>query len=92
MSKKIEIFNFIDGAGNDIRLLHMAIDTLAALIDSYPRVLVYCHAGRSRSPTIVAGYFIKYQNMSVESALQTVANKRKIGVASGLKKLLYYLE
>ncbi|WP_372368315.1 dual specificity protein phosphatase family protein [Candidatus Uabimicrobium sp. HlEnr_7] len=84
-----EVFNFIDGYGNSIQLFTRAVDTLADFIENNSPVLVYCHAGRSRSPSIVAGYFIKYQNMDVDKAVNLISKKRQINIATGLKELLY---
>ena len=39
-------------------------------------VLVSCVKGRSRSCTIVAGYLIKYHNMTTDEALNFIKNKR----------------
>lgn len=39
-------------------------------------VLCHCHAGRSRSATIVAAYLIKYNSMSVEEALDYIKERR----------------
>jgi len=45
----------IDGAGNDLRVVRRAVESLGELVRSHATVLVHCHAGRSRSVVIVAG-------------------------------------
>lgn len=40
------------------------------------KILVHCLAGQSRSATIVVAYLMKYQNLTVEQALQIVQEKR----------------
>ncbi len=47
-------FPLVDGAGNTPELLSAAIDTTASLICRQVPTLVFCGAGMSRSPAIVA--------------------------------------
>lgn len=48
-------FPLTDGAGNDPALIQAAVATVAGLIRTHTRTLVYCSMGLSRSPSIVAG-------------------------------------
>ena len=41
-------------------------------------ILIHCHAGISRSPTIVVAYLMQSQNMSLNSAYKFVESKRPI--------------
>ncbi|MDR4497192.1 MAG: dual specificity protein phosphatase family protein [Candidatus Scalindua sp.] len=88
---KRKIFNLIDGPGNDMRTFTRAVDTLITFVESHPPVLVHCHAGRSRSPIVVAGYLIVKEKMEPEDALAFVGTKREFNISSGLEELLYYL-
>lgn len=47
-------FPIIDGGGNDIQLLALAVQTTKALIETGTKTIVACSAGMSRSPTIAA--------------------------------------
>jgi protein-tyrosine phosphatase len=47
-------FPLFDGAGNDPRLLRLAIRTIGALLDAGVPTLVACSGGMSRSPVLVA--------------------------------------
>src|SRR5262245_10747143 len=59
--KRVEIFELIDGPGNDLADFCKAIDTLGELACKASPVLVHCHAGRSRSPVVVAGHLMMTQ-------------------------------
>jgi protein-tyrosine phosphatase len=57
------------------------------------KVLVHCHAGISRSSTIILAYLIKHQNMSFEDALAHAQTKRtKINPNPGFRKQLKEFE
>lgn len=90
--KEIEVFPLEDGHGNDSRIFRQAVEALVRLVRDAPPVLVHCHAGRSRSAVVVAGYFMKARQLNPEEALACVAAKRTIAVSAGLEKLLNYLE
>jgi len=84
----IGIVSLDDGPGNDPRLFEHAIEILTTLADEAPPVLVHCHAGRSRSVVVVAGYLRRARGIDAESALAEVAAKRQIAVTAGLERLL----
>lgn len=88
---RIEVFEFNDGPGNDPQRYQQAVDTLRELVEENSPVLVHCHAGRSRSPIVVAGYFVLTEGMNPEDAINRVAGKREINISEGLDKLLYWL-
>lgn len=80
-----------DGPGNSIYVFRAAVDALIDLASAGEPVLVHCHAGRSRSPIVVAGFLIKTQAMDPEAAMSFVAAQRETNVSPGLKRLLYQL-
>ncbi len=47
-------FPLVDGAGNDARILKMAVHTVAELLRKEVKTLVFCSAGMSRAPSIAA--------------------------------------
>ncbi len=81
----------IDGVGNDLRVLRMAIETLSDLVRSHAPVLVHCHAGRSRSVVVVAGYLANSLGIDPDVAIARVTDKRQANVTSVLQELLYQL-
>lgn len=89
--QRIEIVMLEDAPGNDPHLFRRAVDHLADMVNESPPVLVQCHAGRSRSAVVVAGYLVKACGMNSEEALSLVAAKRAIAVTSGVERLLDHL-
>ena len=89
---EVAAYPLIDGAGNDLRLFRYAVDDLERLVRIHPPVLVQCHAGRSRSVVVVAGYLMHAQNLEPEAAIAIVAGKREISITPGLAEILYQLE
>ena len=81
----------IDGHGNDPRVFRSAIDSLVYLVGKHPPVLVQCHAGRSRSVAVVAGYLVTTLPTDPETAIKLVTSKREVNMAAALETLLYDL-
>ena len=46
-------------------------------IQNNGNVLIHCHEGISRAPTICAGYLIEYHNFKHDQSLQTIKQKKK---------------
>jgi protein-tyrosine phosphatase len=81
-----------DAAGNDPRLFRRAVEALEDLARQAGPVLVQCHAGRSRSAVVVAGYLMRSQGLDAEQALARVAARREVAVNPALEQLLETLE
>ena len=86
--ERIEVFRFVDGPGNDPAIYRRVIDVLRDLVKQYPPVLVHCHAGRRRSPIIVAGYLMATQSLSSQEAIARVEWRRQIELTAGIEELL----
>jgi protein-tyrosine phosphatase len=86
--KRIEVVGLNDAPGNDPRLFRLAVSDLADLVTEAPPVLVQCHAGRSRSAVVVAGYLVQSLGYTPAEALKLVAEKREIAITAGLELLL----
>ena len=78
----------IDGPGNDIAVFRSAVDALIELVESAPPVLVHCHAGRSRSVAVVAGYLMRTRGLTPHSAVKHISSKRDIALTDALRLLL----
>jgi dual specificity phosphatase 12 len=88
----IEAVPLDDGPGNDLRLFERAVSALVSLCNLHAPVLVQCHAGRSRSAVVVAGYLMKTRGIDSGEALALIAAKREIKVTAGLERLLETFE
>lgn len=80
--------SMIDGPGNDVILCRKVVHLLIGMAEESPPVLVHCHAGRSRSVTVVAGYLVLTKGWSTQVAYGFIAAKRRIDVQIGLRDLL----
>lgn len=80
--------SMVDGPGNDIVSFRNVVQALIDMTEESPPVLVHCHAGRSRSVTVVAGYLIKTRGWSVQKAYDFIAMKRETAVQAGVSELL----
>lgn len=45
-------------------------------LQNHKKILVHCYAGKQRSATIIAGYLMKYAEMSLEDAIASIQSKR----------------
>lgn len=86
--KDVLCIPLVDGAGNDPRQVAEAVRFIADVCDAGEKVLVHCHAGRSRSVAVVARYLVEHQGMSAATALGLIARKRAIYLSDGIEELL----
>ena len=77
-------FPLVDGGGNSPKLLRAAVDTVVSLLDKRVPTLVYCGAGMSRSPAIVAAALAASRGWSLERALREVITGRPHDVSPAL--------
>jgi protein-tyrosine phosphatase len=83
--------SLVDGPGNSLTAYRRVVQDLIDMVKGSPRVLVHCHAGRSRSVTVVAGYLVTVRGWTVRAAYDYVATKRDIAVQEGLPDLVHAL-
>ena len=77
----------IDGAGNDKRLFEDAVQYITDVVSDGDRILVHCHAGRSRSVCIVARYFMVKDGLTRNQALTKIEEKREIYLSPGIEEI-----
>jgi hypothetical protein len=67
-------FPLVDGAGNSRWLLNSGVETVASLLRARVPTLVYCGAGMSRTPAIVAAALARVGGMPMSVALAQVCS------------------
>jgi hypothetical protein len=74
----------IDGAGNPPWLLRAAVETVAMLLRAGTPTLVFCGAGMSRSPAVIAGAIASVRRCSPTEGLALVSSTGPCDVSPGL--------
>ena len=77
-----------DGPGNRSGDLEEALRFLDDAVRAGERVLVHCHAGRSRSVVVVARHLMRSRGITPQAALELIASKREIYLSPGIEDLL----
>ncbi|MCX7176028.1 MAG: dual specificity protein phosphatase [Proteobacteria bacterium] len=80
--------SMVDGPGNDLAPFRKVVQALIDMVEGSPPVLVHCHAGRSRSVTVVAAYLATTRGWSVQVAFEFIAAKRETAVQAGLAEMV----
>jgi len=68
-------FPLVDGAGNDLMIARLAIDSVRQLIEARIPTLVACSAGMSRSPAILAAALARTGSVNIDESLKRVVGK-----------------
>lgn len=69
-------FNFTDGSGNDPQLFERAVKIVGQYAQQSPKLLVHCHAGKSRSVMVVASHLVRQHQWDLRQALEFIQAKR----------------
>jgi protein-tyrosine phosphatase len=77
-------FPLVDGSGNNVDLLDLAIRTVARLLEKAVPTLVFCGAGMSRSPAISAAALAMVRHTSLEECITYVAKCHPTDLSPGL--------
>lgn len=76
----VEFIPLRDGSGNSAADVHEALDFLRLSVAGNERVLVHCHAGRSRSVCIVAAWLMEDRGMGQAESLAFIEARRTGGI------------
>lgn len=82
------VIPLVDASGNDKRLVDDALDFIDDVVSGGGKILVHCHAGRSRSVCIVARYLMIKQGLTRGQALSKIEAKREIYLSPGVEEIL----
>jgi protein-tyrosine phosphatase len=74
----------VDGDGNDVNQVRLAIRVIGQLIMAATPTLVVCGAGMSRSPAIVAAAISIVHGKSLDESLKNVTDGQPHDVSPGL--------
>jgi len=80
--------HLVDGDGNDAHRFRRAVEELGRLVAAHGPVLVHCHAGRSRSPTVAAGYLMRSLGIDADAAVSLVRSRRDVHITPAVERLL----
>jgi len=74
----------LDGCGNDLGVLDLAISSVANLLRHGTPTLVCCGAGMSRSPAVVAAAISRVEHADLDDCLKRVTEHHVADVSPGL--------
>lgn len=77
-------FPVVDGVGNDLPKLRLAIDTLESLLRADVPTFVYCSAGMSRSPAVAAAAIARISGQPLIVCLAAITTGHPHDVAAGM--------
>lgn len=80
--------SLVDGSGNNKVLIDYAIRFIHDHVSHNERILVHCHAGRSRSISVVARYLMISQRLTRHQALSKISEKREIYLSPGIEEII----
>lgn len=66
----------VDGYPPNPDQLILGTSIINEAVENGNTVYVHCRNGHGRSPTMLAAYFVKYKNMSVDEAIKLLKDKR----------------
>jgi predicted protein tyrosine phosphatase len=69
-------FNLTDGSGNDPWIFGRAVKIVVHYALQHPKLLVHCHAGRSRSVMVVACHLVRQNAWDLRQAVAFIHAKR----------------
>eukprot|EP01088_Endostelium_zonatum_P013509 TRINITY_DN28139_c0_g1_i1.p1 TRINITY_DN28139_c0_g1~~TRINITY_DN28139_c0_g1_i1.p1 ORF type:complete len:200 (-),score=34.83 TRINITY_DN28139_c0_g1_i1:183-782(-) len=77
--EKVLVVPLCDYGGSSLKnQLPKCFDFLQRVKKQHKKVLVHCAMGFNRSPTVIIGYLVKHENMTLAEAVELVKSKRDV--------------
>lgn len=86
-----EIIPLIDGPGNSIEKVKLAVKFIQEAVEADERLLIHCNAGHSRSTSIVALWMMMHMGMTKGEAFKAISLKRTVFLSPGIEDLFKVL-
>lgn len=77
-------YPIVDGAGNPRWLLESIVSSLHGLLLNEIPTFVYCSAGLSRSPAMIAAALARFRKVMMEDAIAIVLGERSLDISTAL--------
>ena len=84
----LDNYDLKDGPGNNLDIFRRAVESVGYSARRHPKLLVHCHAGRSRSVVVVAAHLMLTNKWSAQEALSFVSARREAALTEGIELLL----
>ncbi len=84
----LRAYSLIDGDGNRPEVFEAAVRAVDQLSRTRPKLLVQCHAGRSRSVIVVAAHLMRTERLRPDEAIRRVSQCREPAITPGIERLL----
>ena len=81
----------VDGPGNSTVNVTAALQFIHDVVSAGEKILVHCHAGRSRSVCVVAAYLMKFENCTRAQAMSRIQSKREVYLSDGIEEIFEIL-
>jgi len=77
----------VNGAAPDMADIDKAVNFIDRNLKNSKATMVHCAAGKGRTGTILVAYMMKFKNMDVKQAIESIRNKRPGSVENGSQEI-----
>jgi atypical dual specificity phosphatase len=77
----------VNGAAPDMADIDKAVNFIEKNLKNNQATMVHCAAGKGRTGTILVAYMMKFKNMDVKQAIESIRNKRPGSVENGSQEI-----
>ena len=80
-----------DFGSPSIEEIDSTVEYIQHQIDNKKPVMVHCAAGKGRTGTILAAYFLKNENLTAEQAIKKIRNLRPGSIQSNIQEMTIFM-